>query len=469
MSGLPRPVQATEADHSLALSLAVAIRTAGYFEAGNAVMQEVGAGLAAHILNRVASEDSLRVGMHSHCVFVGAARLRGSLATFERYASLMQVFADKEINAVTFHSGVSEPELTAFAVTLARDGGRGPEAISGALRRQGVTHVDVEMLTAGSGVQAVAPVEAYAAALDLGEKLREAALSARHVDVRQARHVTQLVVDETLDDPRALLALTTLKETDDRLISHSANVAIISVLLGRRLGLSKSRLGELCLAGFLHDAGKLEVAPEVLSKPGPLVPQEWVEMRKHPLTAARALLGGRTLTPATMRAAVVAYEHHLNYNMSGYPVSQIRGHVSLYGNIVALADRYDALTTARAYRRFSFSPHEVVGYLIHYAGTSFDPLLVKLFVELVGFYPPGTLLALNDGAIGVVCEAPAAGIPLDRPKLRMWTGGRTGQVLDLGNQVGDPTLEVAVVLSPAGMGQVPAMEFPAFATGPAVS
>ena len=101
-----------------------------------------------------------------------------------------------------------------------------------------------------------------------------------------------------------------------------------------------------------------------------------------------------------MRAVVVAYEHHLNYDMSGYPECQVKDHVSLFGNIVAIADRYDALTTARRYRRFNLTPHEVVSYLVFYAGTFFDPMLVKLFVEMIGLYPPGTLVVLNTGRSG---------------------------------------------------------------------
>jgi HD-GYP domain-containing protein (c-di-GMP phosphodiesterase class II) len=451
----------TQADQELALSLAAAIRTAGYFEADNAVMMEVSSALAGHIVGRTEREGFLRVGTHSHCVFVGPARIRTSLATFERFASLMQVFADREINVINFHPGVSQTELARLAMALAQEGVRGPEEVNARLRQQGVVHVDVDVLSTGSGVHAVAPVEAYSAAVQLGEKLREAAERARHIDMRHARHVTQAIVDQILDAPKALIALTTIKEMDQQLVSHSGNVAILSVLLGQRLGMSKARLGELCLAGFLHDAGKLEVAPDALGKPGPLDPQEWEEVRKHPLLAARGLLAGRGLTPATMRAVVVAYEHHLNYDMSGYPESKIHDHISLYGNIVSIADRYDALTTARAYRRFSFSPHEVVGYLVHYMGTSFDPMLVKLFIEMMGIYPPGTLLRLSDGDVGVVCEPPASGDPLDRPKVRMWTGMRTGEVIDLAQGEG-AALEITMVLSPAGMGQVPAIELSAF-------
>ena len=160
-----------------------------------------------------------------------------------------------------------------------------------------------------------------------------------------------------------------------------------------------------------------------------------------------------------MRAVIVAYEHHLNYDMSGYPASQIHDHVSLFGNIVAIADRYDAITTARRYRRFSITPYEAVTYLVHHSGTLFDPMLVKLFVEIIGLYPPGTLVRLDSGDVGVVCEPPAAGQPPDRPKVRLWTGERAGEVVDLAEHTdGESAIMVESILSPVGMGQVPAME-----------
>ncbi len=149
-------------------------------------------------------------------------------------------------------------------------------------------------------------------------------------------------------------------------------------------------------------------------------------MRKHPIAAARALVGGRRLTTSSMRAVISRLRASPQLRHERLPRVPIHDHVSLFGNIVAIADRYDALTTARRYRRFSITPYEAVTYLVHYSGTFFDPLLVKLFVEMIGIYPPGTLVHLDNGDLGVVCEPPAAGQPLDRPKVRLWTGEQVG-------------------------------------------
>jgi HD-GYP domain-containing protein (c-di-GMP phosphodiesterase class II) len=463
MSEAPRSTQSTEADQALALSLAAAIRTAAYFDAGNEVMQEVSSTLAEQLIERAEREGMVRIGVHSHCVFVGAGRVRTSVVTYQRFASLTQVFFERGINAVTVHAGVSASELLNLTMVLARENVTGPDEIASLLHRRGVTHIEVDLLTPGGGAHAVVPVEAYATAVYLGERLRDSTENSRHSDVRLLRRVTQAIVDQIMEDSRTLIALTTIKELDNQLISHSANVAVLSVLLGQRLGLTKSKLGELCLAAFLHDAGKLEVAPDLLEKPGPLDREELEEMRKHPVTAARLLVGGRRLTASTMRSVVVAYEHHLNYDMSGYPASQIHDHVSLFGNIVAIADRYDALTTDRPYRRFSITPYEALTYLVHYSGTFFDPMLVKLFVEMIGLYPPGTLVLLDNGDLGVVCEAPAAGQPLDRPKVRLWTGGEIGLVVDLAEHAdGARPISVASILSPEDMGQVPALQLSEF-------
>ena len=463
MNDAPLSSRLSSGDQALALNLTVAIRTGAYYDADNAVLQQVCATLGAQLADRSEQEGFVRIGVHSHSVFVGGARVRTTVSTYERFASLTQLFEDWGINTLTFHAGVSDSDLMSLMLILSREHGTGPDELTAFLRQREVAHVEVDLLAAGSAAQAVAPVEAYAAAVQMGEELRGSTESGAPADVRQVRHVTQAVVDQIMSDPRSLIALTTIKEFDSYLISHSTNVAILSVLLGQRLGLSKSRLGELCLAAFLHDAGQLVVASEVLRKPGPLTAEEWDTIRMHPITAARTLLSGRQLSSPSMRAVVVAYEHHLNYDLSGYPTPKIRDHVSLFGNIVAVADRYDALTTARPYREINLTPHEALAHLMAHAGTHFDPTLVKLFVEIMGLYPPGTLVNLDSGEMGVVCEPPVVGRPLDRPKVRLMTGERVGEVVDLDEEAnGRYEFSVTQVVSMDNRGQLPAVDMSVF-------
>jgi HD-GYP domain-containing protein (c-di-GMP phosphodiesterase class II) len=451
---------------NLALALAAAIRTAAYYEPDNIVMQQVCATLGSLLAEQSEEEGSVTIGVHSHCVFVGKTRVRTSVSTYGRFTYLVQLFETWGINTLTFAAGLTEDELMRVLLVFAHFRRTDSAELAGALRADGLDRVQVDAVTPGSQAQAIAPVEAYAAAMRISDEMSEAAGPREPGGVRRLRHVTQAVVDQILRDPRSLVALTTIKDFDRYLISHSTNVAVLSVVLGQRLGLSKSRLGELCLAAFLHDAGKLEVAPDILNKPGALDPEEWGEMRSHPVLAARTLLGDRHLTASSMRAVVVAFEHHLNYDLSGYPRTEVKDTVSLFGNIVAIADRYDALTTARVYRKNNFTPHEALVYVISNAGILFDPILVKLFVEIMGLYPPGTVVELTGGEVGIVCEPPAVGAPLDRPKVRVVTGGEPGTVLALDERVGGEFVRsVANVFNPANMGQLPAVDISLF--GPA--
>ncbi len=459
----PRPAHAANRDQMLALSFAAAIRTAGYYDPGNAVMQQVCASLWTMISDQNEDEESLRVGVYSHCLFIGSRRVRSNMATYERFGYLMGLYDEWGINTIILHAGASEEDLMGLLVLLGREHGNGPDDFNARLSERGVHNVEAELLTRGKRAQTIAPVAAYAAAVQLGEELRALSDDAKPLDLRRMRRVAQALVDQLVAEPASLLALTTIKEADGCLLSHATNVAILSTLIGQRLGLTKARLGELCLSAFLHDAGKLSVPPDVLQKPGPLEAEEWADIRAHPMAASKALLRGKHVSPASMWAVVVAFEHHMNYDLSGYPTTKVKDHVSLFGNIVALADRYDAVTTPRVYREANFTPHEALHHLLSGAGTWFDPTLVKLFVQIVGLYPPGTVVRLTNGELAVVCEPPGAGTPLDKPKVRFLTGDRFKQVVDLTDQFeGELPLSVVHVVNPANKGQIAALDVTIF-------
>ncbi|MBN1631710.1 MAG: hypothetical protein JW990_18295, partial [Thermoleophilia bacterium] len=156
---------------------------------------------------------------------------------------------------------------------------------------------------------------------------------------------------------------------------------------------------------------------------------------------------------------VVAFEHHLNYDLTGYPSVEIRDRVSLFGSIVAIADVFDALTTARVYRKVNPTPPEAIAVLVKERGTSFDPTLVKLFVEVMGVYPVGTVVALTGREAGVVCQPPAVGCPVDRPKVRLAVGKEPGKIVDLTRRVGGKyARSVVAILNPGNAGQIPAVD-----------
>jgi HD-GYP domain-containing protein (c-di-GMP phosphodiesterase class II) len=445
----------------LATAFSAAVRTAGYYDAGNAVMHQTTAEFMKSLSEASAVVGAVSFSVHSHCVFVNKTRVPTSVSTYGRFASLMQLFDEWHINTLTFDEGITEPEIQEALLLLSRMRPSETEFLGDLLRTQRLGKVHAENVEQGTGCERlpVTPLLAYSAAMHLGLKLNGTSGVIDQGTIRQARHVTQNVVDEILHDPTTLLTLTTIKDFDRYLILHSTNVAVLSTILGQRLGLDKAMLGELCLAGFLHDAGKMGVDPDVLNKPGQLDPHEWETMRLHPVMAANALLGGQRLTPAVMRSVLVAFEHHMNYDLSGYPPVRIKKSISLFGGIVSLADRFDALTTARIYRKVNLTPPEAIVTIIRGSGTDFDPMLVKLFAEVMGLYPTGTVVVLGSGEAGVVCRPPEVGTALDRPQVRVIVGGEPGTVVDLQERVrGIYKRSIIGVLNPSNKGQIPAVD-----------
>lgn len=443
------------------LSLAGAVRTAAYYNAGNAVMQQVCSSLYADISERLKEQGVVHVAVHSHCVYVNDDRVPTSVASYRRFTYLMQLFENWSVTGLFFRSNLTEGELMRALGLLASTQQCEPGDLQLVLNAARIESVQADYAARGKGSRSfeVTPIVAYTAAMQLGGELSEVGGSLERGMVRRVRHVTQAVVDQILRDPSSLLALTTIKDFDRYLILHSTNVAVLSTLLGQRLGLEKARLGELCLAGFLHDAGKLGVDPDVLHKPGALDKDEWREMRRHPVLAAYSLLGNQRLNTSSMRSVVVAFEHHMNYDLTGYPEVELKNNVSLFGSIVAIADCFDALTTARVYRKVNPTPPEAILHLTKLKGTQLDPTLVNLFIEVLGIYPPGSVLALTGREAGVVCKAPAVGSPLDRPKVRIVVGAEPGRVVDLAERRnGGYARNVVAVLNPSNKGQIPAID-----------
>lgn len=461
MSTTSEQTSTTRQGQLLILTLASAVRTAGYYAVGNTVMQQVCATLSAVLEDNADADGMVKVGAHSHSIYLNSSRIPVSVSTYARFSNLLQSFDTWGITSLDFWPGLGEEELTRALVLLARvQQGEGAQ-LEQMLEDAGVERVTVERRAAAQTVRAstVTPAVAYTAAMQLGTELGQLNGALQTGMVRRARRVTQAVVDQILREPAALLSLTTIKDYDRYLVLHSTNVAVLSTLVGQRLGLDKPRLGELCLAGFLHDAGKLGVDPDVLNKPGALDKREWEEMRRHPVLAAHTLLGGQRLNPSNMRAVVVAFEHHLNYDLSGYPELEIKDSVSLFGNIVCIADVFDALTTARVYRTVNPTPPEAISIIVNESGTHFDPVLVKLFVEVMGVYPLGTVVALTGKEAGVVCAPPSIGSPVDRPRVRLAMGPEAGAVVDLNEKAGGRYVRsVVAVLNPGNKGQIPAVD-----------
>ena len=238
------------------------------------------------------------------------------------------------------------------------------------------------------------------------KEISQKIFSHRPVGIRKAKRMVQNLVDLVSEDESLLLGMSTIRDFDDYTYTHSVNVAILSLCLGKRAGLSQTALEMVGICGILHDLGKTEIPRHILLKPRKLSDQEFEEIKKHPLKSVTHIVN--LPTDADLKARIIppVFEHHLQYDLSGYPSPHPGNPQGLFGRILAIADVFDALTSSRVYRTDTFSPDRALGMMMEGMGKEFDPILLKVFVNMLGAFPVGTLLELDTGEMGLVMEAP---------------------------------------------------------------
>ena len=166
----------------------------------------------------------------------------------------------------------------------------------------------------------------------------------------------------------------------------------------------------------MHDIGKVRTPVEVLNKPDKLTDQEFALMRMHVVDGAEILRRTPEMAPL---APVVAFEHHLRLDGTGYPIGAKRSSLNIGTMLCSIADVYDAMRSQRAYQQ-SFPSDRVLAVLKQNDGVHFDQHLVRRFTQLMGIYPPGNLVRLDTGELGVVVRVYAPD-PY-RPKVRVIMG-----------------------------------------------
>jgi HD-GYP domain-containing protein (c-di-GMP phosphodiesterase class II) len=219
------------------------------------------------------------------------------------------------------------------------------------------------------------------------------------------------------------LMLATLRNFDETAFYHSVNVCLLSLALGRAVGLSDEQLRRLGMGALLIDIGRVVLNDPALCQAGSLSNEGWALVHLHPQEGALAILA--VTGPGQEMAAQIALEHHVRYDGGGYPdLGGRRPHP--FSRLVAVADAYDAMTSRRPHRP-ARTPHDALAILLKGAGGAFDPDMVAAFTQMMGRYPPGSLLRLESGEVvmitagaggrrGAVVVRDQAGALLERPE-----------------------------------------------------
>jgi HD-GYP domain-containing protein (c-di-GMP phosphodiesterase class II) len=208
------------------------------------------------------------------------------------------------------------------------------------------------------------------------------------------------ILDYLLSKENLLINLSDLVVSNGYFFHHSVNVATIAGVIGIAKGYSPQQLLDLGVGALLFDIGMTQLPEGLWRKKGFLTPEEKDILHHHTFLGFELLRRQRNIS---LFSAHCALQHHERYDGSGYP-RQLKGpEIHEYSRIVAIADVFDALTSAR-YHRKQYSPHEAAEYLSAAGNILFDYELIKTFLSYVAIYPVSTTVVLNTGYIGVVSK-----------------------------------------------------------------
>jgi HD-GYP domain-containing protein (c-di-GMP phosphodiesterase class II) len=375
-------------------------------------------------------EDQLEVRISGEFIFVNSTRLRLNLDNYATFSHVLGTLRQNGVGVISVDPAIERREWQVFVSLLLAGTTRepGPNRLSELYQRMlqgGVTHIALEPPAAEADeledeerAKEIAK-RTYERSVAVTKEVVSSIRMGRSASVKKVKRAVQGIVDQVLSNEVSLVGLTTIRDYDEYTFTHSVNVCIFSVSIGRRLGLSRIQLFDLGLAALFHDVGKSRVPIEVLSKEGALDDAEWRIMQSHPWLGVLTLFGLRGYGDIPHRAMIVAHEHHMKVDLSGYPKAIRPRQMAMYSKIVAVADGFDAATTRRAYQTTPYQPDEVLREMWENPRRGLDPVLVKAFINLLGIYPVGTCVVLDTYEIGLVHAANADRDFVNRPVIRL--------------------------------------------------
>jgi HD-GYP domain-containing protein (c-di-GMP phosphodiesterase class II) len=238
--------------------------------------------------------------------------------------------------------------------------------------------------------------------------------------------LVQELIELAEDSPRHLLALVSAAPPSAYHLRHPVNTAVLSILLGRRLGLSRGEQLDLGLCALACDVGMRKLPHDLLQKTAPLTPDELEAIHRHPVTSALDALKVPHLDQAACRRIRACLEQHMERGGGGYPAVPEWGSLHLFSRIIGIADSYDAMIRDQPWRP-AMLQDRALGQMASEAGKRLEPALVATFADLVGRYPVGTVVLLQTGEVAVVYSPPESDDHDLRPVVRLLTAPSGGK------------------------------------------
>jgi len=444
-----------EYGRSMVNQLFMLMRTVKVHDMNNVAFEKPLNNLAVTINTMLAMEGKTTIYAVEDSIYVNDVKVKPDASSYQNLSWLAKEFIRRELGGMQINSPVDANTLKKFLYLFSRneelEKGKGLETFNKMLQGEKLLSFLMTQVKIFSDDddgdkkhlmdKKEYAVQTYSKALLSAKALMtpNAQGTVKATDKQKTQRLVQDLVDISFDDNHTFLGLTTIKNHDEYLYNHSVNVCVMSIALGQKLGMNKRALSELGMAALFHDVGMIELPLEILNKAGKFTANEQETMRKHTVYSVKQLLRQKVLNESMIRRILSAYEHHMDYNLGGYPKVARRRNLNLFSRIIQIVDTFDGMTTAKPYRE-AYLPDEALKVMLKESGTRFDPTLLKIFINMIGLYPLGTFVQLDTGEMGLVFHNSNDPGKYDRPRVKLVMDSQgnkiPSRIVDLGEQGG---------------------------------
>jgi putative nucleotidyltransferase with HDIG domain len=338
----------------------------------------------------------------------------------------------RDIERMCFYYGLSQKELSKFIYFFSTPKKQIQKNIQEYLAQHGIRHISagkILVLSDEKHRKDKKPdnlLNQYETSMDSLTKSVKKMLNSEEVDYLDLRFNILAVMENFMGNYNELLNLISIKKKDLTTFIHLLNVSVLSMFFSSKLGFSKEDVIDIGTGALFHDIGKISISQKIITKTSKLDESEFDKMRSHPVHGAKILL--KYKEDMGILPAVVTYEHHLRYDLKGYPkmVYPVKPHVASL--IVSICDVYDALSQRRTYKK-DYPPNKIYEIMNKGKGTLFDPVLLDNFFKIIGVWPIGSIVSLNDDRIAVVRSSNEKDI--FSPKVEIISPEQKGETINL--------------------------------------
>jgi HD-GYP domain-containing protein (c-di-GMP phosphodiesterase class II) len=311
------------------------------------------------------------------------------------------------IEKITFSCDIQKEELVEFIVFLMTPIDAIDRPAQEYLALKGINHISVDKLSPSGGHKKEKAKDIdiklshYKACLENSANIFEELLGNGAIDSLRLQFISRDIMKYFMGDHRIFIELAKVKGHDLATFSHLINVSTLSVYFAYKLGFSREDCIDVGTAALFHDIGKLFIAKKILQKPEKLNTAEFAKVKSHAIIGAEILIPHKKVI--TELPALVAFEHHRNFDGSGYPKLpfSVKNHIASL--MVSICDVYDALTSRRTYKA-DYPPEAIYKLMLRERGTRYHPELFDAFFKIIGVWPKSSIVVLSDSSIAIVRE-----------------------------------------------------------------